>query len=131
MLIPIFVARSAHFCSVCFTPSPVPPAIEETPNPTTLEPTPAPSTPAPSMCEEQRWYFQDEIDGCSNVGPAFDGDEGWELLEDCCMAELGLLVEDCPSFNKCVPTSSPTFGSTPTVSKETTAPPTGPNDRTD
>jgi hypothetical protein len=90
--------------------------------------TPEP-TPSPTSCEERLWYIGsgDEYTICSNGYDSPSGAELFGSLADCCEA-LGTVCyyEDVcttpsPSYS---PTIAATFGSTPTVSKETTGPPT-------
>jgi hypothetical protein len=90
--------------------------------------TPEPS-PSPTSCEERLWYIGNG-DGYSICINGYDSSSGADLfgsLSDCCEA----LGDTCYYEDVCntlppspSPTTEATFGSTPTVSKETTGPPT-------
>eukprot|EP00804_Cyclotella_cryptica_P011713 CCRYP_011315-RD/>CCRYP_011315-RD protein AED:0.13 eAED:0.13 QI:0/0.8/0.66/1/0.8/0.66/6/154/665 len=97
--------------------------------------TPAP-TPSPTTCEERNWFISGEGSTpiCSNGFSFASNSNLFESVAACCMA-LGngdCFVEDICStanptpspFATYSPTAGSTFGSTPTVSKETTGPPT-------
>lgn len=90
--------------------------------------TPEP-TPSPTSCEEREWYIS--VDGdytiCTNGYDFASNTSLYGSLSDCCDA-LGttcyysdVCVTPSPSYS---PTYASTSGSTPTVSKETTGPPT-------
>ena len=129
-------------CELSPTPSPFTDEIE-TPKPSmttesvTPLPTPMPSTNEimslkPTACEERLWYFSSG--SCTNGYSDLSDDNGdtmYLTLNECCEYELPGL--SCLYNDVCKPptpapfevvTYSPTFGSTPTVSKETTGPPT-------
>ena len=104
------------------------------------KPTPEPSpsgTTQPTTCEERLWYFNSN--SCTNGYDDTSNESGdimYSTLLECCENEQSSL--DCSYTDVCKPptpapspgfglevfTYSPTFGSTPTVSKETTGPPT-------
>ncbi|KAL3761538.1 hypothetical protein ACHAW5_003086 [Stephanodiscus triporus] len=93
------------------------------------KPTPQPSldestTPMPTACEERLWYFNSGI--CTNGYdmPIDNGNNMYSTLKECC--EMNGMINECSFNDVCLEvfTYSPTFGSTPTVSKETTGPPT-------
>ena len=78
-------------------------------------------------CEMRPWYFDGEA--CTN-GIAPDGDL-FDTVLACCEAEEAegecTFIDVCnpvPELVTPIPTDQPTFGSTPTVSKEVTGPPT-------
>ena len=105
--------------------------MSSTPSPSTIEIT----SLKPTACEERLWYFSSG--SCTNGYSDLSDDIGdimYSTLNECCEYELpGLL---CSYDDTCKPptaapspglevfTYSPSFGSTPTVSKETTGPPT-------
>ena len=119
--------------------------------PDTAEPTSAMPTvpeivttqpsPAPTPCEGRRWYAlsTQRVFQCTNgydipveaVDFTF-----FNTMEECCEEIFGE-GEECDIKDVCVetvetgsPSPAPSFGSTPTVSKETTGPPTFSVDRT-
>ncbi|EJK76667.1 hypothetical protein THAOC_01562 [Thalassiosira oceanica] len=132
------------------TPSPTTPS-PTTPYPTpdpTPDPTPKPTrqpTPSPTTCEEREWYYTSN-NICTNFGNP--PTSSYPSKRKCCMAntetdtyeeiQVGALggtyfpkPSTCVYYDFCIPfippsppTGAPTFGSTPTVSKETTGPPT-------
>ena len=104
--------------------------------------TPEPS-PAPTPCEGRKWYLKEDSQNlllCTN-GYDIPPDQVanmdyFDTVGECCMDAFGG-VQGCNYVDVCVPTGFPspepttdmpspvpTFGSTPTVSKETTGPPT-------
>jgi hypothetical protein len=106
----------------------------------TEPPSPSPTvnivTPAPTPCEAQVFFF----DGlsCSNEMIIADA-SSYDSLDACCSDNFGsmsLMTGDCQYTDMCntlppspapMVTIQPTFGSTPTVSTETTGPPTLPD----
>jgi len=112
-------------------------ATMNTVEPTTVPPSTLP-TLAPTTCKERVWYL---FGGkCTNMNESTSNDTGsstYGTLVECCENEMPwkeCVFEDvcytpAPSpassaFDSMVLTSPPSFGSTPTVSKETTGPPT-------
>ena len=90
--------------------------------------TPEP-TPAPTPCTGRKWRPRGNkcTNGNENTSND-DGDEVYDTLVECCEETFGVGMK-CKYDDICfddtpVPTVSPSFGSTPTVSKETTGPPT-------
>lgn len=110
-----FGGSSCVFEDVCVTPSP----------------TESPVTPAPTPCGDQVFFFDGNI--CSNDFYIADA-PAYNTAMACCNANFGagsFLNRDCNYIDICntlppspSPTIASTFGSTPTVSKETTGPPT-------
>ena len=115
------------------TPSPIEVEVVETPRP----------SPSPTTCEGRQWYIKtDKVTQlqCSNgydiPEAAQDSMTFFASAAECCDEAFGpgsAQAGTCEWVDVCVPTSSPvtfiptlmpTFGSTPTVSKETTGPPT-------
>jgi hypothetical protein len=90
-----------------------------------------PVTPAPTPCEALLFFFNGET--CSNEFIIADA-SSYETAQSCCNANFGtgsFLTGSCGYVDICntlppshAPTFISTFGSTPTVSKETTGPPT-------
>ena len=97
----------------------------------TLPPTPSPVTPAPTPCEAQLFFFDGNT--CSNEFYIADA-SAYESAKSCCNVNFGIgsfMSGSCNYVDECntlppspAPTFISTFGSTPTVSKETTGPPT-------
>lgn len=113
------------------------PAIPPPPSP---EPTKKPTTAAPTTCEGRKWYLlitNELTEMCSNgydiPSSAQSSMEYYDTLKECCEEEFNggkcMFVDVCnpgqptPSPTILI-TNEPTFGTTPTVSKETTGPPT-------
>jgi hypothetical protein len=97
----------------------------------TIPPSPSPVTPAPTPCEAKVFFFDGET--CSNEFYIADAPSYISAII-CCNTNFGsgsFINGSCNYVDECntiPPTPSPTFistfGSTPTVSKETTGPPT-------
>ncbi|KAL7468250.1 hypothetical protein ACHAXS_008474 [Conticribra weissflogii] len=123
------------------TPGPTPPPSltpsrqPTTPSPTTGEPTLNPVTSSPTSCEQRQFYINDLGTMCSNGFDYTGTGDLYETLEECCFMVSG--ESTCRSEDICQPTAmpansptmSPSFGATPTVSKEVTGPPTSSIDR--
>mmetsp|Transcript_22946 Transcript_22946/g.40948 ORF Transcript_22946/g.40948 Transcript_22946/m.40948 type:complete len:177 (+) Transcript_22946:274-804(+) len=99
---------TCDFMDICPTPSP-------TPSGPTPPPTPEPSTSMPTLCIQSRWYFNVELDACTNIGNASDGDPTYSTLIQCCTgnaSKMGgtcrFLPSKCTPFPTKMPTSSPT-----------------------
>jgi hypothetical protein len=106
----------------------------------TEPPSPSPTvnivTPAPTPCEAQVFFFDGQ--SCSNEMIIADA-SSYDSLDACCSDNFGsmsLMTGDCQYTDMCntlppspapMVTIQPTFGSTPTVSTETTGPPTLPD----
>jgi len=112
---------------VCETRNPTPfpitldPTRDPTPGPTriptrnptrkptdqpSLSPTLSPTTPSPTTCEERKWHYSPQIDGCANADDMDPDDEmAFDTLEKCCEAEFG--TEACDSYDICTPTALP------------------------
>jgi len=124
------------------TPEPTFDPTESTPEPT-LDPTPPPTV---CICEEQQFYFDTTADACVRVvcGETAPSDDVslFDTSGQCCTNAFEENAEDqCVVVDGCFPdptpsptpapseppveTNEPTSGSTPTVSTEATAPPTG------
>lgn len=98
-------------------------------------------SPAPTPCEGRKWYAlsTQRVFQCTNGYdiPAEAVDfTFFNSLSECCDEMFGE-GEECSFEDVCVetdetssPSPAPSFGSTPTVSKEITGPPTFPVDRT-
>jgi len=142
------------------TPSPTLNPVTPSPtlNPVTDEPTPAPiesiqtnsPTPAPTPCEAKIFFYDGNT--CSNEFYLLDT-SSYNSVVSCCDANFGAgsymngcnYVDECNSLPPTLapiettetpppspsPTMEATFGSTPTVSKETTGPPTMTHSRPD
>jgi len=83
-------------------------------NPTkrpTKNPTVSPTTPSPTTCEERKWHFASEIDGCANTEEIDPEDElAFGSLEDCCeVYEVYFDTDTCNSYDMCAPTASPSM----------------------
>ena len=119
-----FMNGSCNYVDICNTEPP-------SPSPVTPEPTPFPVTPAPTPCEAQVFFF--DGDTCSNEFFIADA-PSYVSAEICCTINFGVgsfMDGSCNYIDECntlppspAPTFISTFGSTPTVSKETTGPPT-------
>ena len=121
-----FKQGKCNYIDICNT---LPPS----PSPITPEPTDSPITPAPTPCDDRVFFFDGNTNTCSNDILIADAPE-FMSLKKCCNFNFGLgslkdrsciYIDIC---NTLPPSPSPTFistpGSTPTVSKETTGPPT-------
>ena len=101
-----------------------------------VEPDPS---PAPTTCFDRKWHKSGGM--CTNGFQSTSNDDGNALynnMVECCDVEFSdgkcryedicfdLTVTEWPTPS---PTDQGTFGSTPTVSKETTGPPTKAADR--
>jgi hypothetical protein len=135
-----FTNGGCEYVDICNTlpPSPSPSEPIVTPSPATPEPTESPVTPAPTPCEALAFFFDGEV--CSN--DIFIADAAsYNSAEICCNMNFGtgsFMSGSCNYVDICntlPPSPAPTFlttpGSTPTVSKETTGPPTMPAGRGD
>lgn len=118
-----FDAGTCEFMDVCVTNSPsttptseptVSPSSAPTTNSPSRNPTKVPSsspiTSSPTTCDERKWHYSPEINGCANTDDIDPSDEkAFDSVTDCCLIEFG--VEDCDSYDMCAPTSSPSTGS--------------------
>ena len=133
-----FVNGGCNFIDVCNSLPPTPSPVEDiktllpTDSPITPEPTENPITPAPTPCEALPFFF--DGDTCSNEFSIADA-PSFDSLAKCCNMNFGaggaFTDGSCNYIDICntlPPSPAPTFistpGSTPTVSKETTGPPT-------
>jgi hypothetical protein len=128
-----FMNGQCNYVDECNTlpPSPSPVTPEPTPSPIENIVTLSPVTPAPTPCEALLFFFDGET--CSNEFIIADA-SSYETVQACCNANFGtgsFLAGSCGNVDICntlppspAPTFISTFGSTPTVSKETTGPPT-------
>jgi hypothetical protein len=128
-----YMNGSCYYVDICNTllpsPSPIEPVV--TPSPATPEPTDSPVTPAPTPCEALRFFFDGET--CTNAFLVADA-TSYNTAMTCCNMNFGagsFVSGSCNYVDVCntlPPSPAPTFvntpGSTPTVSKETTGPPT-------
>jgi len=88
-------------------------------------------TPAPTPCFDLKWRVSgDECTNGFQITSNDTGDSMYETLQECCEDYFGVGFK-CKYDDICFdedetpePTLQPTGGSTPTVSKETTGPPT-------
>jgi hypothetical protein len=126
-------------------PTPVCTGCPVPPNPVPVPPTPV-TSPSPTVCTDQLIYW----DGvqCTR-GPPMGGNKPdniddlimFETYDECCLTYVLMYSDECPMYDGCNPpvpsgdtpppspgievlTYPPSFGSTPTISKETTGPPT-------
>mmetsp|Transcript_27825 Transcript_27825/g.59393 ORF Transcript_27825/g.59393 Transcript_27825/m.59393 type:complete len:169 (-) Transcript_27825:637-1143(-) len=78
------------------------PAKDPTSKPTNLptySPSDSPTTPSPTTCEERKWHFSPEINGCANTGDLDPDDElMFDTLQDCCAQEFGVENGECGNF---------------------------------
>jgi hypothetical protein len=128
-----FASGECNYVDECNTLPPSPSPITPEPTPAPIEPivTPSPATPAPTPCEALLFFFDGEA--CSNEFYIADA-SSYETAKACCNANFGtgsFMTGNCNYIDTCntlppspAPTIISTFGSTPTVSKETTGPPT-------
>jgi len=132
-----FVNGGCNFIDVCNSLPPTPSPVEDiktllpTDSPITPEPTESPITPAPTPCEALPFFFDGNT--CSNEFFIADA-SSFDSLAKCCNMNFGagaFTDGSCNYIDICntsPPSPAPTFistpGSTPTVSKETTGPPT-------
>ena len=68
----------------------------------------------PTTCEERKWHFASEIDGCANTEEIDAEDElAFGSLEDCCeVYEVYFDTDTCNSYDMCAPTASPSLSPT-------------------
>jgi len=127
-----FGATGCVYEDVCVTPTPTvsPVTGEPTPMPSP-KPTGSPVTLSPTLCEDKVFFFDGNV--CSNEFYIADA-PSYDSAMVCCEQNLGsesYMNGSCNYVDICntlppspAPTIASTFGSTPTVSKETTGPPT-------
>jgi len=76
-----------------------------------VSPTLMPTTPSPTTCEERKWHFSPQINGCANTEDMDPDDEmAFDTLVECCEAEFG--SENCDSYDMCAPTAMPSASPT-------------------
>ena len=122
-----FVNGNCEYVDECNTEPPTPTPISTV---VTDEPTPSPTT-----CEDQVFYFDGS--SCTNELVLGDNVPSYNSLNRCCNQNFGpgslsqgiceytdICSTELPTPSPTTITNPPTFGNTPTVSTETTGPPT-------